>query len=447
MLVDAQPLANDAAAADLATLAACVDRLRRNPFDVSATEGALVLAVRGGNLELAQQLFQRLRLLGPQTAWTPAAFAQLLQREGRNDEALEFLEDLLQREPANPAALKVLACVHRARGDLEATVTCYDLAARLDPRQAAHAALGECFLELDRPDDALAACQALLGRGTLGASATDLLRTALVRWFNAANGTHFLNIGGSPAFLHPRWTNLEAVPSPANPTPFRLSPTCVLPCAAGIMRLVYSSHCLEHLDDATVARVLAEARRCVSEDGALVLKLPDFVRVLAAWRSRTPALFSDALWGFDGVASTWPARGVPDSLDTRAAMIFCGFWNDAYGGGGAHFAKRVASGNDAYHGPPVLTPSERAALLALDSPHEIAARLRARALAADPTCHFNHQNAWSRAELTALLADAGFETLSFDAERICQRYACIPDIQSMQAQSLYCLAVPDGTAR
>lgn len=134
-----------------------------------------------------------------------------------------------------------------------------------------------------------------------------------------------LNIGGGRKFNHRGWINLEGVPNPNNPFPFALGPDSVFPVASCTIGLVYSSHCLEHLDDDTVAQALREARRVVAENGRLVIKLPDFDAVLAAWKARDRAMFFERKWGFGEIVHTWTTRGIEDDLDARAAYAFCGF--------------------------------------------------------------------------------------------------------------------------
>ena len=80
-----------------------------------------------------------------------------------------------------------------------------------------------------------------------------------------------------------------------------------------------------------MARALSEARRILRPDGALLIKLLDFDRVLDDWRRQDPSLISAPVWNIESLLRMWDARGVADTLDNRAAVIFCGFWNDAYG--------------------------------------------------------------------------------------------------------------------
>ena len=245
-----------------------------------------------------------------------------------------------------------------------------------------------------------------------------------------------LNVGGGSEFSHYRWLNLDGAPGPANPSPFRFDAACRFPLRDGAVQTVYSSHCLEHLDDETVARVLSEARRVLAAGGRLVVKIPDFDRALACWRSGDDSFFDADRWGLRRLVSLWPRRGVEDTLDARASMVFCGFWNDEYGD---HFSDRRED-ERAYHGPVVMPAGDLRALATAASPHEIAATLRARVVRDQPTYHFNHQNAWSRDELRGVLERAGFEVQSFDEEAVIAAALDIPGITNARPESMYCLA-------
>ncbi|MCP4005194.1 MAG: methyltransferase domain-containing protein [bacterium] len=247
-----------------------------------------------------------------------------------------------------------------------------------------------------------------------------------------------VNLGGGPHFQSPGWINLEAAPSILNPFPFTFDERAVFPVPSSSVKLVYSSHCLEHLNDATVDRTLDEARRVIRSDGTLLLKIPDFDRALDCWRSGDPSFFGEQ-WDFEAVSTTWPSRKVADCLDSRAAMVFCGFWNDVYGD---HFSKDRRDGSDAYHGPPTQIAAMRDDLLALDSPHEIASRLRTAVVDREPSYVFNHQNAWSRQEFRKLLESHGFRVESFDATELKQHFLDVPGIREMEDISTFCLASP-----
>ncbi len=87
---------------------------------------------------------------------------------------------------------------------------------------------------------------------------------------------------------------------------------------------------MEHLNIPTVYRILSESNRILEEGGNLIIKIPDYDKALDCWRRQDPSFFGPE-WGIQGVTHTWGPRGLYDCLDYRAAMIFCSFFNDAYG--------------------------------------------------------------------------------------------------------------------
>lgn len=309
----------------------------------------------------------------------------------------------------------------------------------LNADRANSTALGakaKILLQLDRVSDLAEIGSLLVAAGHPQLS--PLLKHILIRLRNAIRPPDCFNIGGGPWFHCAGWINLDAVAGPLNPHPFALSDTMTFPFPNGTKRVAYSSHCIEHLDDATVDRAFEECKRVLRPDGFLVLKIPDFEAALAAWRKRDQSFFEG--WGIEDVIPTWPAKGVEPSLSARAGMIFCGFWNDEYGDRNATFSRHVSGGASAYHGPPKLSEAEWSELFTRHSPHGIAAALRARVIERERGFHFNHQNAWSAGELSALLARHGFTVLSTDRETICRRLGEIPNLRQSFEQSLYCLA-------
>lgn len=220
-----------------------------------------------------------------------------------------------------------------------------------------------------------------------------------------------LNIGGGQ-FKHKGWLNLDELRG------FMLSPETVFP---GEHDLIYSSHCFEHLDDATVSRMLNEARRV---GRTLVLKIPDFDLLLKKLEERDTPFFYKL--GMNKLCQTWPR----DSLEMRTAMMFCGYWNEQYG----HEFKgpRNLSG---YHGPPILTDEEYREIFK-QSPHEISKTLVALC---PKSVTFNHRNAWSRKEFVDLIESHGFSVVSTDSKEVCRMH--IPDITDYYDISLYVHAV------
>lgn len=244
-----------------------------------------------------------------------------------------------------------------------------------------------------------------------------------------------LNIGGGPFFKCPGWVNLDGASSQENPYPFSFSQSCTFPIPSGIVNTVYSSHCLEHLNDSTVNRVLWEVKRVLKKSGKLVLKLPDFEETLRSWAADNKDYFTK--WGIEDLIKLWEANGVEDTLTNRASMIFCGYWNQAYGD---HFSEKLTYKLAAYHGPAILKKEYVENLLATLSCHQISKCLVDFVNSDNKHHTFNHQNAWSKVELSGLLSMNGFNIESFDTNEICEKYRDIPGIEDMKDISIYCIA-------
>jgi tetratricopeptide (TPR) repeat protein len=246
-----------------------------------------------------------------------------------------------------------------------------------------------------------------------------------------------INLGGGPFFHHPGWLNLEGVASNINTYPFEFHPECEFPIGSDSVNTVYTSHALEHLDTPTIFRVLTEAHRVLRGKGRLIIKIPDFDRALDCWIKKDESYFTDEMWYLSEVVQTWHNRRIPDSIDYRAAFIFCGFWNDAYGD---HFSRQINWNEDAYHGPAVVEVEFLKNLINNCTPSQISASLRKAVVEHEESYHFNHQNAWGSRELEKLLKESGFRVKSFDKDFIVANCADIPGIDLMKEQSLYCWA-------
>lgn len=186
-----------------------------------------------------------------------------------------------------------------------------------------------------------------------------------------------------------------------------------------------------------MARILSESHRTLRSGGRLVISIPDFDAAIDCWQRRDPSFFRDEYWGYTKVTATWANHHVPDTLNYRAAFLFCGFWNPEYG---HPFARRFHKNHGAYHGPPAMRNDQLQTLPHGRTPHDVAAALRQIVRSEEQRFTFNHQNAWGRSELDQLLARAGFRVLSFATPLIVERCASIPGIRSRLAQSTLCLA-------
>lgn len=326
------------------------------------------------------------------------------------------------------------------QGDPLKALANFELATEIDPSNL-DALIGKTrtLLRIGDVDQAVQTCDQL--RQAHETPLVWALHEVVTTLYNAHAQIRHVNIGGGPFFNFSSWLNLESVPSPSNPIPTQLTNETTIPLETGAVRTVFSSHCFEHLDDETVARCLCEANRVLGPDGVLVIKLPNFDAALNAWQNNDLSYFSDKAWGYGGVNSTWASKGVVDSIDRRASMVFCGYGNQAYGD---HFADRRNFGPDAYHGPADCDEGMLVKLKDSSSPWAIARALRTFVEETEVEPIFSHRNAWSEVEFKKLLSESGFRLLSTDAQSICTHLSHIPGIETAQDISCYYLCIVDG---
>lgn len=199
--------------------------------------------------------------------------------------------------------------------------------------------------------------------------------------------------------------------------------------------LLYSSHCFEHLDEATLRQVLREMHRIGARDATFVLKIPDYEYFLEQYRRGQSSSMDGK--GIESVLSTWDGR-TDDTFENRIAMMFCGYWNKAYGD---HFTGAVTMSRDAYHGPPIIEKEKLIEIFSSYSPNSIAKRLSEAARSDPHFGRFNHQSAWSRSEMVLFLAESGFRVFSTNTPLIVHRFKSeVPDVDFMQSWSAYFLA-------
>lgn len=260
------------------------------------------------------------------------------------------------------------------------------------------------------------------------------------RLFHESSAARFVNIGGGPNFSVPDWLNIDEFGESRINHRAKLDSEVTLPAMTGTAEIVYSSHCLEHLNDATIAALLPECHRILNAAGSLVIKIPDYQALLANYRAGRQQHFADDLWNFPVMTPTWPRRDVPDTIDTRCAYLICGFWNQAFG----HlFGDHDVNAPGAYHGPPAMPLKDLKRLLADPSPNRIARELRDFVLESETDYAFNHQNAWNLDEFDGLLRNHGFRLLTSNAGMVRQQYRGIPGIDEMADISAYFVAVPE----
>ena len=75
---------------------------------------------------------------------------------------------------------------------------------------------------------------------------------------------------------------------------------------------VYAAHVLEHLDDASIGRMLAEAYRVLRPGGGIRIEVPDAELLLNAWRETTAgcSITSFAIAGRASSANSAPIPAI-----------------------------------------------------------------------------------------------------------------------------------------
>jgi hypothetical protein len=189
-----------------------------------------------------------------------------------------------------------------------------------------------------------------------------------------------------------------------------------LPLAAQGADVVFISQTLEHLEIGRATELLLEARRVLSNDGRLLLDLPDFEAALARW-VRGEENREDATEGSDRL----------ETLDQRAAALFCTY-------------RRLD--DSAYVGPPRVASEVLRAMARRLSPADLSIALCHLVIDTETRFRFERQNAWSRSELTELLRRVGFDTETLDDAREASLAAALPGVDVRRAGRLTCVAKP-----
>ena len=233
------------------------------------------------------------------------------------------------------------------------------------------------------------------------------------------------------------WLCLDAIQA-TGVTMCEFTPETVLPFADRSVSLIYTSHCLEHLDGPTVVRLLGEIRRICASDGLILVKIPDYDWFLRQFHCGGISFMENK--GIESVVGTWRGR-IEDTVVNRLLMMFCGYWNKAYG---SHFTLPTQGrGVGAFHGPPTVEEARARQLLQCGSAKAISESLNRIALQDPDFLAFNHQSAWTSDEFARLLRENGISLVSTDRNALLTKFEPeIPDFRSMHDWSLYCLATP-----
>lgn len=224
-----------------------------------------------------------------------------------------------------------------------------------------------------------------------------------------------------------------------HPTVFNIKFTssCVFPIKSNSISLAYTSHCLEHLNDNVVNRLLEEVKKCLLPGGYFVVKIPDFDYFKKEYILGNSNAMNNK--GCESVIWSWKNLDVEDNFENRTAMMFSGYWNKNYGD---HFSGNISySDLGAYHGPPLIEKSKLIEILRDLEIRDISKTLNNIILKDTNLGSFNHCNAWSKHDLEKLLIHHGFGIKKMDKLSILKNFNNqIPDLESMYEWSMVVIA-------
>lgn len=125
------------------------------------------------------------------------------------------------------------------------------------------------------------------------------------KYFDAASirKRNFYNIGAGK-FVHPCWTNIDITDEHFQPGNdggvtgilYDLFLHQPIPVATNSAELIYSSHTIEHIDDASLQNMLNESYRMLKPGGAIRLVTPDADNAFRAWKNNDRSYFFWIEW-------------------------------------------------------------------------------------------------------------------------------------------------------
>ena len=253
----------------------------------------------------------------------------------------------------------------------------------------------------------------------------------LVSLVNKFTDCRFLNVGSGPK-PWVGWNCLDELDT-VGIYSMKFNSSCSFPMDDVSQDLVYSSHCIEHLDDHTVSRLFDEARRVLADRGTILIKIPDYDWFLEKYRTKSADLMENIIRYWP--SWSWANFNVAESPLNKLSYMFCGYWNYAYGD---HLSGKINKGPDSYNGPAQMSEKELRDLFDNRTVREIVQTLRGVCEKDRSLKAFNHQNAWSRKDLIDLLKNHGFQVQTCPKDELVIKYSnLVPDIEFMGRWSMY----------
>lgn len=161
-----------------------------------------------------------------------------------------------------------------------------------------------------------------------------------------------LNIGGGN-FQKENWMNFDIRYSNLKKGQFLfdLSKKIKFPLEDNSLSYVYTSHCLEHLQDDVVDYILHESYRILKPGGRILIKLPDFEGVVDAYRNKDYTFFANR-WAIESLEELMSSHNIEINLKTYMLLIFASYRD--FGSSSVYGDKSIGK----FIGPPNITKEE-----------------------------------------------------------------------------------------
>ena len=236
----------------------------------------------------------------------------------------------------------------------------------------------------------------------------------------------FINIGSGRRSWGANWLLLDEI-NDSNIHYCKINKNTLLPALTSTIDLIYSSHHIEHIDEESLINVLHESHRVMHKDAYLLLKFPAYDQFINEYLLGNYSYMLGK--GIESVTWSWKSKGIKISATNFLSMMFCGYWNKAYGD---HFSKQMNNNDEAYHGPAIINEKSLRRLFATRDPSFICKELRSSILGESDFYKFNHQNSWSDSQLITLVSENNFSFITKDKTKIVNTFSKrIPDLQKM----------------
>ena len=229
------------------------------------------------------------------------------------------------------------------------------------------------------------------------------IRLLLIKSFNKFFFVNKINLGGGKNFNEFGWLNYD---SNSLLNVLHFSEHINIPHKDETIKLVYTSHTLEHLSDEVVNRILFETKRILVKGGIFIVIIPDYDFILKKWTERDQNFFGKTEeLGFHKNLHFWKNKNIEDNLDNRAAFLFCSYWNLEFKKKFEIFQSNVKNYYvpKAFWGPPNYDQKRLQYILKENSPKKIADNLISSVLEKNDYYFFCNQKSWSKRQFIDLV--------------------------------------------